>query len=72
MYSRVDWEGIFKTTITDPEPLGKLRTYLNGAEIDAGAGNWFFGSSVLEDARFPPWATARDVISRTRSARSGR
>jgi len=23
VYGRVDWEGIFKTTITDPEPLGK-------------------------------------------------
>ena len=23
MCSRVDWEGIFKTTIVDPEPLGK-------------------------------------------------
>ena len=23
MYGRVPWDGIFKTTITDPEPLGK-------------------------------------------------
>ena len=23
MYGRAPWDGIFKTTITDPEPLGK-------------------------------------------------
>ena len=32
MYSRVDWEGIFKTTSVDSEPLGKQGQVLHSTQ----------------------------------------